>query len=182
MSTMARVNFRFVLVWCMCNAKEIQALIAELSVLYPTRMLHEMYQTAIEDPHSFWYVNLVAKDKQDVFFRPARTRNINRLERTHMADPATNLTQAQADKVVVWESASKTYVNLQTSIMGLAPSTLSTLQALAAPVGNDPQFSTNVAATTTALQASISSKAPWHLQPSPGRRRSWQSQWLAEAT
>ena len=37
-STVASVNFRFVLVWRMCNAKEIQALMEELSALYPRYM------------------------------------------------------------------------------------------------------------------------------------------------
>ena len=77
-----------------------------------------------------------------------------------MTDPTSNLNQVQADTFFVWDPASKTYVNLQSSIVGLAPSTLSMLQALAAAVNNDPQFSTNLAATTTALQTSISTKAP----------------------
>ena len=77
-----------------------------------------------------------------------------------MTDPTTNLSQVQADAFYVWDPASKTYVNLQSSTVGLAPSTLSTLQALAAAVKNDPQFSTNLAATTTAFQTSISTKAP----------------------
>ena len=57
-STVARVNFRFVLVWRMGNQPEIQALMEELSALYPVRTLHEMYEVAIAEPHSFWYVNL----------------------------------------------------------------------------------------------------------------------------
>ena len=67
-STVARVNFRFVLVWRLRNAKEIQALMEELSALCPARALHEMCETAIEDPHSFWYVSLVSKDKQGMFY------------------------------------------------------------------------------------------------------------------
>ena len=60
----------------------------------------------------------------------------------------------------MWDAASKSYVNLQSTIVGLAPSTLSTLQALAEAVGNDPQFSSNLAVTTAAIQTSISAKAP----------------------
>ena len=41
----------------------------ELSALYPQRVLHEMYETAITDEdHSFWYINLVARAKKDMFF------------------------------------------------------------------------------------------------------------------
>ncbi len=65
---MAHVNFRFVLSWCLRNAKEIQALMEELSAHYPVKTLHEMYEEAIGEPHSFWYVNLVAKHEDDMFF------------------------------------------------------------------------------------------------------------------
>ncbi len=67
-STVARVNFRFVLCWRLRNAKEIQALMGELSATYPVKTLHQMYEEAISEPHSFWYVNLVAKEKDDTFF------------------------------------------------------------------------------------------------------------------
>ena len=64
-----RVNFRFLLVWRLRNAKEIQALEEELSALYPIKVLHEMYETAISDEeHSFWYINLVAGKKDDMFY------------------------------------------------------------------------------------------------------------------
>ncbi len=40
----------------------------ELSSLYQIRVLHDMYEAAIEEPHSFWYVNLVSKDKWEMFY------------------------------------------------------------------------------------------------------------------
>ncbi len=52
-----------------------------------------------------------------------------------MADPTSNLNVIQADKFFVWDPAIETHVNLQTSIVGLAPATLNTLQALASAVG-----------------------------------------------
>jgi hypothetical protein len=67
-ATVARVNFRFMCVWRLRNAKEIQSLMEELSALYPVKVLHEMYELATEEPHSFWYVNLVARSKEDMFF------------------------------------------------------------------------------------------------------------------
>ena len=66
-STVARVNFRFVLCWRLRNAKEIQALMEELSAIYPVKVLHEMYEEATGEPHSFMYVDLVAKQKEDMF-------------------------------------------------------------------------------------------------------------------
>jgi len=65
----ARVNFRFMLVWRLRNQFEIRALMEELSALYPMQVLHEMYETAItHEDHSFWYIDLVAKKKEDMFF------------------------------------------------------------------------------------------------------------------
>lgn len=68
-SQVARVNFRFICVWRLRNYREIQSLMEELSALYPQSVLHEMYELAINDEdHSFWYVNLVSKHKEDMFW------------------------------------------------------------------------------------------------------------------
>lgn len=68
-SPVARFNFRWMCIWRLRNAKEIQAVMEELSALYPVHVLHEMYETAISDEdHSFLYVNLVARKREDMFF------------------------------------------------------------------------------------------------------------------
>ena len=68
-SLVARVNFQFMLVWRLRNYKEIECLMEELSALYPKQTLHEMYEAAITDQdHSFWYILLTAKKKEDMFF------------------------------------------------------------------------------------------------------------------
>ena len=64
----ARVNFRFMLAWRLRNQKEIVSLVQELSALYPVRVLHDMYEVATEEHHSFWYIDLVAKSKAAMFF------------------------------------------------------------------------------------------------------------------
>ena len=44
------------------------ALLEELSAVYPINVLHHMYETALQDEdYSFWYINMVAKQKQDMF-------------------------------------------------------------------------------------------------------------------
>ena len=44
------------------------ALMEELSAVYPIPVLHQMYETALRDEdHSFWYINMVAKKKEDMF-------------------------------------------------------------------------------------------------------------------
>ena len=67
-ATVARVNFRFMCVWRLRNYKEIQSLMEELSALYPVKVLQEMYELATDEPHSFWYINMVAKSKKDMFY------------------------------------------------------------------------------------------------------------------
>ena len=54
--------------WRLRNAKETQALTEELSAIYPVKTLHQIYEEAIGEPHPFLYVNLVAKEKDDMFF------------------------------------------------------------------------------------------------------------------
>ena len=66
---MARTNFRFLLVWRLRNQNELKALLEELSAIHPVSVLHEMYEMAISDEdYSFFYVNLVAKQKNDMFY------------------------------------------------------------------------------------------------------------------
>ena len=56
------------LVWRLRNRLELQALLEELSAVYPIKTLEEMYNLAIDEPYSFWYINLTAKSKDDMFF------------------------------------------------------------------------------------------------------------------
>ena len=64
----ARKNFRFMLVWRLRNKKElVDSLLYELSALFPLPVLLEMYETATGDePHSWWYIDLMAKKKEDM--------------------------------------------------------------------------------------------------------------------
>ncbi len=67
-SQIARVNFRFMLVWRLRNQTEVMALMEELSAVYPIDVLHNMYEAALQDrDYSFWYINMVAKQKEDMF-------------------------------------------------------------------------------------------------------------------
>jgi len=66
-STVARVNFRFLCCWRLRNQKELVSLLEELSAVHPVPTLHQMYEQAVSDqPHSFWFLNLV-KDKEHMF-------------------------------------------------------------------------------------------------------------------
>lgn len=50
------------------NYKDLESLIEELSALASKKVLLEMYNMATEEPYSFWYINLMAKNKNDMFF------------------------------------------------------------------------------------------------------------------
>ena len=55
--------------WRLRNQKEIVALLEELSAIYPIPTLHEMYEAAVSDAaHSWWYIDLVAKEKTRMFY------------------------------------------------------------------------------------------------------------------
>ena len=67
LSTVARVNLQAMMIWRLRNAKEIGAIVEELGALYDTRVLMDMYQTAVHDEdYSFWYLLLTAKKKEDM--------------------------------------------------------------------------------------------------------------------
>ncbi len=68
-SRIMRVNMRFICCWRLRNKKELlDGLLYELSALYPVPVLHDMYEMATQEDHSFWYINLVAKKKEDMMF------------------------------------------------------------------------------------------------------------------
>ena len=50
------------------NYKDLESLVEKLSALYDKKTLHELYNLASHEPHSFLYINLMAKDKKDMFY------------------------------------------------------------------------------------------------------------------
>ncbi len=69
-STVIRNNVKFMCVWKLRNAKEIAALMEELSALYPMPVLMDVYEMAIVDaPYSFWHINPTAPKKEMMMIR-----------------------------------------------------------------------------------------------------------------
>jgi len=67
-SVTCRVNFRWVIVWRLRSHKEMECILHELSAIYPVQTLLEMYDMAVNDEdYSFWYVNMSARKKEDMF-------------------------------------------------------------------------------------------------------------------
>ena len=69
LSSTMRVNVQVMLVWRLRNRMELQSLLEEISAVYPTKTLEEMYQLATDDPYSFWYIFLrLAKRRTCSFY------------------------------------------------------------------------------------------------------------------
>ena len=49
--------------------KETDAVFEELSAIYPVKKLQSMYEEATADRFCFMYVNMLASNKRDMFFK-----------------------------------------------------------------------------------------------------------------
>ena len=63
-----RKNATELYVYRLRNYKDLETLVEELSALYDKKTLHQLYNLATHEPHSFLYINLMAKDKKDMFY------------------------------------------------------------------------------------------------------------------
>ena len=69
-----RTNALQVCIYRLRNGKELEAILEEVSAAYKhgregREIVQEIYEEATREPHSFLFVNLVAKDKRDLFWR-----------------------------------------------------------------------------------------------------------------
>ena len=67
LSTVIRKNCTELYVYKLRNYRDLESLIEELSALAPKKTLLQMYNTATEEPYSFWYINLMAKNVNKMF-------------------------------------------------------------------------------------------------------------------
>ena len=68
MAPIIRVNATFLVVYRLRNAKDVETLLEELSALLPRMELLEIYNLVTKDPYSFFYIDLVAKTLNDMFY------------------------------------------------------------------------------------------------------------------
>ena len=68
LSPITRKNATEIYVYRLRNYKDLESLLEELSALAPKKTLLDMYQLATSEPYSFWYVNIMSKDKKDVLY------------------------------------------------------------------------------------------------------------------
>ena len=67
LSPIIRKNATALYIYRLRNYRDLESLIEELSALYPKKTLMQLYEVATGEPHSFWYINLMAKNKKDMF-------------------------------------------------------------------------------------------------------------------
>ena len=63
-----RVNATELYVYRLRNYKDLETFIDEVSAVYDKKTLLEVYSIATSEPHSFLYVKLTAKSKDDMFY------------------------------------------------------------------------------------------------------------------
>ncbi len=64
-----RVNATEPYVYRLRNYKDLETFIEEVSAVYDKKSILAMHNTATEEPHSFLYVKLVAKNKDEMFYK-----------------------------------------------------------------------------------------------------------------
>ena len=68
LSPIIRKNATELYIYRLRNYRDLESLIEELSALYDKKTLLALYNIATGEPHSFMYINLMAKSKSDMFF------------------------------------------------------------------------------------------------------------------
>ena len=63
-----RKNICELYVYRLRNHKDLECILDELSALLDKKTLLQMYNLATEKPHSFWFINLIAKHVSDMFY------------------------------------------------------------------------------------------------------------------
>ena len=67
-SLMCRTNLCWVLIWRTRNSKELESIVSELDAIVDRKLLHEMYQIATSETHSFCFVNLF-EERHSMFYK-----------------------------------------------------------------------------------------------------------------
>lgn len=67
-SPIVRVNATQLFIYRLRNYKDLETFIEEVSAIYDKKTLLDLYNIATDEPYSFLYVNLIAKDKSNMFF------------------------------------------------------------------------------------------------------------------
>ena len=68
LSPVIRKNCTEMYVYKLRNYRDLESSIEELAALAPKTVLMQMYNAATEEPFSFWFINLMSKNVNKMFF------------------------------------------------------------------------------------------------------------------
>jgi len=68
LSTLIRKNATELYIYRLRHYRDLETFIEEVSALYPKKVLLDLYNMATSEPYSFLYVNLRAKDTEEMFY------------------------------------------------------------------------------------------------------------------
>ena len=68
LSPIIRKNATELYIYRLRNYGDLESLLEELSALFDKKTLLELYNVATGEPHSFWFINLIAKSKKDMMY------------------------------------------------------------------------------------------------------------------
>ena len=69
-----RTQLQCLLLWRLRNKKELDLILDELSALYPKHVLMKFFEISTSESYSFMYVDLTAKQKENMFYKGFHTR------------------------------------------------------------------------------------------------------------
>ena len=67
-SPIVRKNITDLYIYRLRNQADLESIIEEVSAVYDKKTLYKLYRLATEQPYSFLYVKLTAKDVDDMFY------------------------------------------------------------------------------------------------------------------
>ena len=78
LSPVLRVNATQLYVFKLRSQKDLESLVEALSALASKDEILDLYRTATNEPHSFWYIDLIAKEPEKMFFKNLNHRLVLR--------------------------------------------------------------------------------------------------------
>ena len=67
-SPIVRKNITDLYIYRLRNQADLDAIIEEVSAIYDKKTLYQLYRMATDEPYSFLYIKLTARDKNDMFY------------------------------------------------------------------------------------------------------------------
>ena len=78
MSPIVRKNITHLYVFRLRNQADLDAWADELSAAYDKKTVLQLYRLATDIPHSFLYISLMSKTKEDMFYIPFKRKLLPR--------------------------------------------------------------------------------------------------------